>query len=258
MGVHDEFADSAAIYVLNGLDEADRRAFEVHLATCELCAAEVRSFAPVVSALAAAAAAPAPAPRPGVRHNLLSHLGGRRRFGMKGVAVAASIALAIALGAYASRLRARVTTLEQQLRQEILRADAGERRAADVQRTAFEAQSTVAVLTAPDVARVNLTGQPDAPSAAARAFWSRSRGLVMMATNLPPLPPGRIYQLWVLTAQPAPISAGLLAPDADGRVTVRFDTPPDIPSPVAMAVTLEPAGGVASPTGAKYLVGLAN
>jgi len=253
---HDQFADSAAIYVLNGLDEAERRAFEVHLATCERCAAEVRSFAPIMSALAAAA--PASAPRPSVRQNLLSHLGGRRRFGMNGVAMAASIALAIALGAYAFRLRDRVTTLEQRLRQETLRADAGERRVADVRQTAFEAQSTVAVLTAPDVARVDLKGQPDAPSAAARAFWSRSRGLVMMATNLPPPPPGRIYQLWVLTAQPAPISAGLLAPDADGRVTIRFDTPPDIPNPVAMAVTLEPAGGVVSPTGAKYLVGLAN
>ena len=113
-------------------------------------------------------------------------------------------------------------------------------------------------MTAPDVARVDLAGQPDAPTAAARAFWSRSRGLVMMATNLPPPPAGRTYQLWVLTAEPAPISAGILAPDADGRVTVRFDTPSDIPTPTAMAVTLEPAGGVASPTGAKYLVGVAH
>ena len=84
-----------------------------------------------------------------------------------------------------------------------------------------------------------------------------SRGLVFTASNLPAPPPGRAYQLWVLTRQPAPISAGMLTPDASGRVNVRFDTPIDLPAPVAMAVTLEPAGGVPSPTGDKYLVGLA-
>ena len=71
---------------------------------------------------------------------------------------------------------------------------------------------------APDTARVDLAGQPAAPSASARAFWSRSRGLVFTASNLPALPEGRVYQLWVLTGQPAPISAGLLTPDRDGRV----------------------------------------
>jgi hypothetical protein len=37
-----------------------------------------------------------------------------------------------------------------------------------------------------------------------------------------------------------------------------FNTPPDLPKPVAMAVTLEPDGGVPAPTGDKYLVGLAS
>jgi anti-sigma-K factor RskA len=91
--------------------------------------------------------------------------------------------------------------------------------------------------------------------ASARAFWSRSRGMVFTASNLPALPPGRVYQLWVLTAQPAPISAGLLTPDSQGSVNETFITPSDIPQPVALAVTIEPAGGVPSPTGEKYLVG---
>jgi hypothetical protein len=33
-------------------------------------------------------------------------------------------------------------------------------------------------------------------------------------------------------------------------------TPPDIAPPVAVAVTLEPSGGVPAPTGEKYLVGM--
>ena len=78
--------------------------------------------------------------------------------------------------------------------------------------------------------------------------------MVFNASNLPPLPAGRTYQLWVVTAQ-APISAGLLTPDAQGSVSETFNTPPDIPQPVAMAVTIEPAGGVPAPTGERYLVG---
>ena len=41
-------------------------------------------------------------------------------------------------------------------------------------------------------------------------------------------------------------------------VTAFFATPPDIPPPVAMAVTIEPEGGVPAPTGDKYLVGAAH
>ncbi|HMB82315.1 MAG TPA: anti-sigma factor, partial [Vicinamibacterales bacterium] len=65
------------------------------------------------------------------------------------------------------------------------------------------------------------------------------------------------YQLWVLTALPSPMSAGMLTLDASGRVNATIATPVDMPAPVAMAVTLEPEGGVPSPTGDKYLVGLA-
>jgi len=173
------------------------------------------------------------------------------------MAAAASVLLAIALGGYAAQLRGRVIGLELQLRDATRRAEANEGQMAEARRVAFDAQSQVAILAAPDLARIDLAGQPAAPGASARAFWSRTRGLVFTAANLPPPPRGRAYQLWVLTNQPAPISAGMLALDASGRVTARFDTPLDLPRPVAMAVTLEPEGGVPSPTGEKYLVGLA-
>ena len=78
--------------------------------------------------------------------------------------------------------------------------------------------------------------------------------MVFTASNLPPLPAGRVYQVWVVTG-PAPVSAGLLNPDASGGGLTFFSTPPDIPPPTAVAVTLEPAGGVPAPTGQFYLLG---
>ena len=171
------------------------------------------------------------------------------------LAAAASLALAAGLTIYTVQLRTRITTLEGELREARDRAAATERQMADAQRAAAGAQASVAVLTAPDVARIDLAGQTVAPQASARAFWSRSRGMVFTASNLPPLPAGRTYQLWVVTAQ-APISAGLLTPDGSGNVSETFSTPQDLPQPVAMAVTIEPAGGVPAPTGDKYLVGV--
>ena len=170
------------------------------------------------------------------------------------LAVAASLVVAVALGGYATTMRARVGTLEARLREAVQRADLNERQIADLRRASAEAQSQLAVVAAPDLQRIDLTGQPVAPRSAGRAFWSRSRGLVFTASNLPALPAGKTYQLWVLTKQPAPISAGVFKPDAGGRVTSMFETPVDLPQPVGMAVTIEPEGGVAAPSGDKYLV----
>ena len=165
-------------------------------------------------------------------------------------------ALALAAGPtiYTVQLRQRSAGPETELRDTRLRADAAQLQMADAQRTAAGAQSAVAILTAADVARVDLAGQQPSPNASARAFWSRSRGMVFNASNLPPVPAGQTYQLWVVTAK-GPISAGLLTPDAQGSVSAVFSTPADIPQPVAMAVTLEKAGGVPAPLGDRYLIG---
>lgn len=269
----DPFAELTGLYALGALTAAERKAFETHMAGCVECAAEVRGFGTVADALAQIGT-PAE-PSPAVRARLLAAIGSQPSahatlstgstmsrthvsFHVGWLAAAASLVVAVGLGVYALQLRGRVTALESALADASLRATTNERLVADARREAGEARVTLAVLTAPDMARIDLAGQPAAPSATARAFWSRSRGLMFTASNLPALPPGRIYQLWVLSKQPAPTSAGLLTPDAQGRVNAMFDTPQDLPQPVAMAVTLEPAGGVPSPTGDKYLVGLAN
>jgi anti-sigma-K factor RskA len=163
------------------------------------------------------------------------------------------------LGAYASQLRGRVQTLEQELRDAILQVRAGERLTAQARLVATDAQRQLSVLAAPDVAQVALKGQAIAPQASARALWSRSRGLLLAASNLPALPPGRTYQLWVLSGKIPPISdSWVFKTDASGSVTTMFATPATLPAPTAMAVSIEPEGGTTAPTGALYLVGPLN
>jgi anti-sigma-K factor RskA len=264
---HDLLQDQDAPYVLGTLAAEERAAFEGHLATCLECRARVESVARAFEAVGRGI--PQIDPPPALRDRVLRSVAGGApepsrvpAAGARGIpraaprwlALAASLALAVGLGVYAVALRARVGALEADLRQATLRAEATESRLAEASRSAATAQSSVAVLTAPDLARVDLAGQPSAPRASARAYWSRSHGLVFTAANLPALPAGRTYQLWVVTAQ-VPISAGLMKPDSNGSVSIVFNTPADLPTPVAMALTIEPDGGVPAPTGDKYLVG---
>jgi anti-sigma-K factor RskA len=173
------------------------------------------------------------------------------------LALAAALVIAAGLGVDAVRLRNRIGSLEQRVRDIGARANASERELTSVRRSAEEAQTLVVVLASSDLVRVDLAGQRSAPQARARAFWSRTRGLILTASNLPPLPAGRTYQVWIVTPD-APVSAGLLRPGERGDVHAVFTTPRDVGRVAAVAVTIEPDGGVPAPTGEKYLVGLAN
>jgi hypothetical protein len=107
----------------------------------------------------------------------------------------------------------------------------------------------VATIEAPLVRTLALSGQGDFRSAMAKAYVEPESGrLIVYAHNLPPVPDGRAYQLWVIIDK-RPISAGLLQADARGEA--KYDTGPlaNLGGPITVAVTLEPAGGVPQPTG---------
>jgi len=262
---HDELKHDAAAYALGVLEPAERAAFEAHLASCAECVAEVRQMRLAASALPHTV--PQMSPPPSLRARILDEITGtaapvrapamvvREKRGLPAwLQIAAMLVIGAGVFFYAQRMQTRVSNLEAQLRQAQTLVAAAERQTLEARNVALRAQSAMGVFAAPDVARIDLAGQPVAQAARARALWSRARGMVFTVSNLPALPPGRVYQVWVVTAQ-APVSAGLLTPDASGGGSVYFETPVDILPPVAVAVTLEPAGGVPAPTGAAYLVG---
>ncbi len=106
---------------------------------------------------------------------------------------------------------------------------------------------TLAILGAPDAVRVSLAGKETAAAATGRAVWSRAQGLVFNANQLPQLPAGRVYQLWVLA--PKPVSVGVLTVAADGTATMTASLDAGLPPVDAVAVTAEPGpNGSAGPT----------
>jgi anti-sigma-K factor RskA len=270
---HDRLHESAGLYVLGALEPTERAEFERHLQSCDECTAEVRSLAAVAAVLPQAV--PLIDPSSGLRSRVLGVTGRSTTAHHNVVALparpartrswvstagwlsaAALLLLSLGLGSYSMSLQREISGLRTQVGALNARLNESEQRVTVATRLVALADQRMAVLTAPDLKQVDLQGQqPVAPRASGRAFYSRSRGLVFTASDLPPLRAGRTYQLWVVTAQ-SPVSAGLLEIDSAGRVTQAFNTPPDIANPVAIAVTEEPAGGAPAPTGDKYLVGL--
>ena len=263
---HDELRELAGAYAIDAVTEEERRTVEAHLAMCPACVAEVESYAAVVELLGRDAPPRQPpaalrakvlnqVPRAGRNVDLIDAGQARRaRSIVPPWLLAAAAAAFVAVGLYAVTLHRRVTTLERDYHTAVAQAEGA---AADVERwrmRAAAAPRSTDVLASGDVVKIDLAGQPPATGARARAFWSRSRGLVFAAAGLPAPAAGKVYQVWMVTRDAA-ISAGLLVVDDQGRYSLLARTDPDVAPPVALAVTLEPAGGVPSPTGPKYLLG---
>lgn len=264
---HDVLVELSGGYVLNALNADELRRFTGHLQECAICRQEVQELTPLVEGLAQALD-PVPLP-PALRERVLSQVrevepaprefpvlvqrqvSFDRRTSLGWLAAAASIA-AIVAGAYAWTSRNDAARLRAQLTENEQRLETMTERITTLEASAANTRLTNAVLNARDLARVDLAGQKGAPVATGRVLWSPSQGLVFIATNLPPLPPGRVYQLWVVADKP--LSAGLVVPDAAGYLSVVNGAPVKT-RPKAFALTNEPAGGRPAPTGAMLLLG---
>ena len=174
------------------------------------------------------------------------------------VVLAGAVALGIGLQ---RRIDARLTEAAVQVASAERQRDAtvaatrqeAERQVADARQTAAQAQIVGNVLAAPDLVRYWLAGLGES-RAYAHVLVSRSRGLVFSASRLKPMGTGNTYQLWLMT-RGGPVSAGLVAPDAQGRVTLATETPVTLPGRLTGAfLTVEAAGGAATPSADRVLV----
>lgn len=112
-----------------------------------------------------------------------------------------------------------------------------------------------AILAAPDLRTIILNAQPNANDATGRVYWSNSEGILLSASRLPPASQQNVYQLWFVIP-PNPISAGIFARELhEGYIFSRVDVAENTTFPTAIALTLEPSGGVKTPSGNVLLLG---
>jgi len=273
MTSHDEFAAAAAAYAIDpgALGHDERLAFEAHLETCDQCRADVADFRRVTAGIGLGTDAVAPPEslkartlaRATSQPQARSAGATRRPEGGPSTSratvpawwalAAASVAL-VATALYAVNMRVQVQMLRQMIADASAEAQSLRTELADVRRDRARLTRTMAVVSAPDLIRVNLSGQATAAAASGRAFWSKAQGLVFSADGLPALPADHVYQLWVLA--PSPISVGVLTVSAAGVATFSATLPADLPPIAAVAVTSEPGpNGSTSPTMPILLVG---
>ena len=137
---HHELREQAAAFALGALGDEDRTEFEAHLLVCDECDDDVRSFTRVATALAYSV--PPAVPDESLRARVVD---AAVRMPSSSTAstlapwllAAACLAAAVGFGAYASTLR----------------------------RNPLVAPSVIVVLTAEDLVRVDLAGQPATPRA---------------------------------------------------------------------------------------------
>lgn len=114
-----------------------------------------------------------------------------------------------------------------------------------------QARQVMEALTDPTAKRIVLNATPPAkPTPQGRATYVAGRGtLIFVADNLLPLPPAKVYELWLIPPDgAAPVAAGTFRPNAKGSATVIMPTLPKGIEAKAFEVTIEAAGGATKPT----------
>jgi anti-sigma-K factor RskA len=261
---HATIAPLLTDYVLGELDATQRREVEAHLPGCAACAKDVRELTAAFHSIGVAERPVAPPAA--LRARVLAQMQSgptavkpvvdRRlsRWTSNAWLLAVAATVIVALGSLLVQSMRRTAGLTDALRRaDLVYEEITERLA----QNDTQADLAVSILTAGDMRRIELSAGDASREALGRAYFSPSKGLLIVADQLPEPPSGRVYQVWLIGNRSAgPVSAGLLTSPRTGRGMLIVPAPSGVAGDtVTVAITDEPPGGLPSPTGAKHLIG---
>jgi len=245
MSAHEQFADDLALFALGALQDDERVTLEKHLEGCSSCRRELERLRGDMALLALSASGPAPPRRS--RERLLKAIAKEPRTQktlaraqslwtfLPWLATAAVLLVAAFFWQQSDRLAQQVARLRDQSAQQQAQLE--------------QAREVVSTLISTDAMRVTLVAAQTLPQPQGKAIYVRNRSsLIFLAGNMPPLPPQKAYELWLIPTKGAPIPAGVFKPDARGSATV---IEPPLPAGVeakTFAITVEPEQGSSTPT----------
>jgi hypothetical protein len=255
---HDLHALTGA-YALDAIDRsAERERFTRHMSGCQSCASEVRGFREVGTALAFAAALEPP---PAMRAEVLAAVARTRQVPpevrtharpkrtrtwvpwvpwLSGAIATAGIVIAVLFGFAQAHTQQELNQARAQ-NQSLAAIEARTMQELDQARN--QNQLLAAIMAAPNV-RV-LSQRSTTGGVAIVLLASVRHQLIVTTSGLPPLPAGKVYQLWLIGPKKI-VSAGLLPPARSGQ------TAPVVASGLVagdkLGVTVEPAPGSKQPT----------
>jgi hypothetical protein len=232
----EELRDQYELYAMGAASDPERGEIQEHLDRgCEVCTAGVKRARLLVARLGAAA--PPAAPSPHLRRRILASVGsGKRGYGLAPwLAFAASLFMVAALY-FGSRQRSaeeEIAALRVQMREQ------------SVQLTRLN--EAMAIMNSPNTREAAFgTG------AKGKVFVNPAGGVLLMASNLWPAPPGKAYEMWIIPKGGKPAPAGMFQSNPDGTAMhVQTGT---VAADVTVAVTLENETGAAQPTSPPLIV----
>lgn len=245
------------LYALAALDGEEKQAFEAHVRACPACARELESARQRV-ALLGLAAPPAPLSAATKERLMLRVRAEKGSAALPSRRVRPFSFLIPALAAATVFFAVLAGWLWRRDLQDVHRIVFLQRRLADAETRSREvakaAEETDQLLGMPGTVRVALKPMPALPNGRVAVLYNPGMGMVACAGWLPPAPPDKSYQLWLVPMKGAPMSLRVFSPgEWNGAMTAHI---PAGMEARAFAVTVEPRGGMPSPTGPKVLVGV--
>lgn len=240
-----ELSEQYELYALGVLEEPELSELHAHLGrNCEVCTVEVRRAAARVSVFATLA--PDVEPPKNLRGRVLASVGIVPQFRWNWMQTWATVAAAVVLALFWT----------EHIRRERVRNIAFQDAMEQVKQSETEAarlKDVLALLNAPDtIVRVSSEGAAQPPQG--KVFLNPNRGVLLLASNLPPAPAGKIYEMWVIPAGGRPVPAGLFQSESNGTAVHLQKGPVDVAATGAIAVTLEAEGGAPQPTSQPIIV----
>jgi anti-sigma-K factor RskA len=232
----DELQDSYELFAMGVAEEPERGEIRAHLnRECEVCKAGMKHARDLV-ALVGASAPPAE-PSSKLRRRILASVAEEPR--RSGWAPAWAVIAAVLLVAviYFGREERRLSANVELLRHELsLRTN-------DLVRY----REAFAILNGADSKEVTFGNAQPAPPRG-KVFLNPAQGVLLMASNLPPAPAGKLYEMWTIPKGGKPVPAGLFQSGADGSAMHIRPGSLDVRATGAVAVTIENETGADQPT----------
>jgi anti-sigma-K factor RskA len=243
---HEEMSEMYELYALGVLAADEKIEIDEHLAQgCPECSNGVKRAIEVNAMILTLPQQVTPPKR--LRRRVVASIGtdsGSHRWTL-GWAVAACC-LAIAFAAVGIKMYADLRTSNAQLSE--LR---NELQASDGQ--LLKMREIMEFLNEPQTVQATFGGSQPLPPRG-RVLVNANRGVLLIASHLPPAPAGKTYEMWVVPKGGAPRPAGLFQSDAQGNAIHLLSGPVDTAHTAAIAVSVEPGAGSSAPSTTPIIV----
>ncbi len=250
---HEELSDLYELYALGALTPAEKIEIDEHLGRgCVECRTGLAHAMELNAMMALIPEQVAPPKR--LRRRVLASVGAASAVpAWSNMWALAAGCLVIALVAGGLKMAGDIEESRREARAAVSGRDEARRELAARDSQLSHVRQALALIEEPQTIQATFGGSQPLPPRG-RVFVNPARGVLFIASHLPPAPAGKAYEMWLIPKKGAPIAAGVFQSDAQGNALHLLAGPVDRAATAAIAVTVEPQAGSTAPTTKPFIV----